>query len=56
MKLKDNVRSILNIIEYLQHNEKQVVLIFLDGEKAFDKLNWLFYLRYQKSWISIRTI
>lgn len=47
--LKDNVRNIINIIEYLEvHNEKQAALIFLDTEKAFDNVSWIFMKRVLK--------
>lgn len=37
MKLKDNVRTTRNVIECLSS-----CAIFLDAEKAFDNLNWVF--------------
>lgn len=44
-KLKDNIRNVLDILEYLdKHNEKQdtdFCFIFLDAEEAFDNLNSL---------------
>lgn len=43
--LKDNIRTVLNVIEYYEkHTEKSVELVFLDAEKAFDNLNWKFML------------
>ena len=45
-QLKDNVRVVLDVTEYLQyHNECQAALIFLDVEKAFDNLNWTFMFK-----------
>uniref|UniRef100_A0A8D0KKR5 Reverse transcriptase domain-containing protein n=1 Tax=Salvator merianae TaxID=96440 RepID=A0A8D0KKR5_SALMN len=40
--MKDNIGTIIDVIEYLEtHNEVQAVL-FLDVEKAFDNLHWNF--------------
>ena len=36
----------IDILEYAQHhNESQIALIFLDAEKAFDNLNWIFMIK-----------
>uniref|UniRef100_A0A803T0D8 Reverse transcriptase domain-containing protein n=1 Tax=Anolis carolinensis TaxID=28377 RepID=A0A803T0D8_ANOCA len=43
-KMKDNVRCILDIIEYYDWNhQKEVALLSIDTEKAFDNLNWSFF-------------
>uniref|UniRef100_A0A670ILN7 Reverse transcriptase domain-containing protein n=1 Tax=Podarcis muralis TaxID=64176 RepID=A0A670ILN7_PODMU len=43
--LKDNVRHVINIIEYLEiKNEVPAALIFIDAEKAFDNVSWAFLL------------
>uniref|UniRef100_A0A670JU36 Reverse transcriptase domain-containing protein n=1 Tax=Podarcis muralis TaxID=64176 RepID=A0A670JU36_PODMU len=42
---KDNVRHILNIIEYLDTRiDVPAALIFIDAEKAFDNVSWEFLL------------
>uniref|UniRef100_A0A670HVE9 Reverse transcriptase domain-containing protein n=1 Tax=Podarcis muralis TaxID=64176 RepID=A0A670HVE9_PODMU len=44
--LKDNVRHVINIIEYLEiNNDIPAALIFIDAEKAFDNVSWLFLLK-----------
>lgn len=43
--MRNNVRMILNVLEnYDAHPEKQLALIFLHAEKAFDNVNWNFML------------
>uniref|UniRef100_A0A803TKB6 Reverse transcriptase domain-containing protein n=1 Tax=Anolis carolinensis TaxID=28377 RepID=A0A803TKB6_ANOCA len=38
---KENIRIILNSIEYYEKNrQKEVAFLFLDAEKAFDSVNW----------------
>uniref|UniRef100_R4GAV9 Reverse transcriptase domain-containing protein n=1 Tax=Anolis carolinensis TaxID=28377 RepID=R4GAV9_ANOCA len=40
-QIKDNIRILIDTIEYYEyHNEKQLALLFIDAEKAFDKINW----------------
>uniref|UniRef100_A0A803TEV0 Reverse transcriptase domain-containing protein n=1 Tax=Anolis carolinensis TaxID=28377 RepID=A0A803TEV0_ANOCA len=40
-QIKDNIRILIDTIEYYEkHNEKQMALLFIDAEKAFDKVNW----------------
>ena len=42
-KLSSNIRTIIDILEYYElHPGKQMMLIFLDAEKAFDNVNWEF--------------
>uniref|UniRef100_A0A803TZ67 Reverse transcriptase domain-containing protein n=1 Tax=Anolis carolinensis TaxID=28377 RepID=A0A803TZ67_ANOCA len=39
--IKNNVRSLVNIIEYYEkHNQKEVAIMTVDAEKAFDRINW----------------
>lgn len=45
-QLKDNVRHIINIIEYLEvKKEVPAALLFIDAEKAFDNVSWQFLLK-----------
>ena len=40
---------ILNILEYYEeHLEKSMAMIFLDVEKVFDNLNWIFMIQQLK--------
>uniref|UniRef100_A0A670JBZ4 Reverse transcriptase domain-containing protein n=1 Tax=Podarcis muralis TaxID=64176 RepID=A0A670JBZ4_PODMU len=44
-QLRNNIRNVINIIEYLSdRGDKQVSLIFVDAEKAFDNVIWEFML------------
>uniref|UniRef100_A0A670Z1A6 Reverse transcriptase domain-containing protein n=1 Tax=Pseudonaja textilis TaxID=8673 RepID=A0A670Z1A6_PSETE len=44
-QIKDNMRVILDTLEYYEvHPEKQMALIFLDAQKAFDNVTWRFML------------
>uniref|UniRef100_A0A670XUF9 Reverse transcriptase domain-containing protein n=1 Tax=Pseudonaja textilis TaxID=8673 RepID=A0A670XUF9_PSETE len=44
-EIKGNMRVILDTVEYYEaHPEKQMALIFLDAQKAFDNVNWQFML------------
>lgn len=40
--LKDNIRTMLNVIEY--YLEKEIGLVFLDAKKSFDNLAWNFMM------------
>lgn len=43
--LRNNVRMIMDVLEYYEtHSEKQLALIFLDAEKAFDNVIWNFLI------------
>uniref|UniRef100_A0A803TZ64 Reverse transcriptase domain-containing protein n=1 Tax=Anolis carolinensis TaxID=28377 RepID=A0A803TZ64_ANOCA len=43
-QMKDNVRCVLDIIEYYEtFHQKEVALVTIDAEKAFDNLNWEFF-------------
>uniref|UniRef100_G1KY48 Reverse transcriptase domain-containing protein n=1 Tax=Anolis carolinensis TaxID=28377 RepID=G1KY48_ANOCA len=40
-QMRENIRNILNAIEYYEKNrQKEIALLFLDAEKAFDNVNW----------------
>lgn len=42
-QMKNNIMNIIDIIEYLEvRNEKVEALMFIDAEKAFDNVSWLF--------------
>lgn len=43
--IKHNLRFILDTLEYYEtHPEKQMALIFLDAQKAFDNVSWQFMI------------
>uniref|UniRef100_A0A670HXI2 Reverse transcriptase domain-containing protein n=1 Tax=Podarcis muralis TaxID=64176 RepID=A0A670HXI2_PODMU len=45
-QIKDNVRHVINIIEYLERrNDIPAALIFIDAEKAFDNVSWHFLIK-----------
>uniref|UniRef100_A0A2D4PW91 Reverse transcriptase domain-containing protein n=1 Tax=Micrurus surinamensis TaxID=129470 RepID=A0A2D4PW91_MICSU len=44
-QIRNNTRIVLNVLEYYKaHPEKQVALIFLDAQKAFNNLSWQFLI------------
>lgn len=38
--MRDNVRQLMNIVAKVQQEETPVVLVFLDVEKAFNRIEW----------------
>lgn len=42
--LRNYLRIIYDMLEYFSHPGKQLAIIFLDSEKAFDNVNWNFLL------------
>lgn len=42
--LKDNIRKVVNIVEWAQSYGNLTVLVFLDAKKAFDRIEW-WYLK-----------
>nr|BAM62877.1 L1-encoded reverse transcriptase-like protein [Protobothrops flavoviridis] len=46
---KRNIRTILDILEFYEsHSDRQVALLFLDAQKAFDNVNWQFMIQQLK--------
>uniref|UniRef100_A0A803TJL4 Reverse transcriptase domain-containing protein n=1 Tax=Anolis carolinensis TaxID=28377 RepID=A0A803TJL4_ANOCA len=44
--LSQNVRTVLNIIEYAEQDpSREIALLFLDAEKAFDNVRWEYMLK-----------
>lgn len=42
-QIRDNVRIIMNVLEYYEtHIDKQLALVFVDAQKAFDRVSWSF--------------
>lgn len=40
----DNIRRLFNLIDISQQQQNNVIIVSLDAEKAFDKVNWTFLL------------
>lgn len=47
--LSNNIRRTLNIIDYAQNNDINLLLLTLDAEKAFDQLLWPFMFEIVRS-------
>lgn len=43
--LKDNIRKVINIIDKAQNEVSPLAFLFLDAEKAFNRIEWQ-YLKY----------
>lgn len=53
--MRNNVRTIMNVLEYYElHIEKQMVLVFLDAEKAFDNVNWAILLKLKQMEVGVK--
>lgn len=40
-KINDNIRFVITALEYINNKKKEVTVISLDAEKAFDNLDWI---------------
>lgn len=50
-QLRNNVRTVLNVIEYFEvHSKRQMALVLLDAKKAFDNVSWNFKLEQLLAW------
>lgn len=47
--LSDNIRQTLDIIDYAQNNDTNLLLLTLDAEKAFDLVSWPFMFEISNS-------
>uniref|UniRef100_R4GAU6 Reverse transcriptase domain-containing protein n=1 Tax=Anolis carolinensis TaxID=28377 RepID=R4GAU6_ANOCA len=42
--IKDNIRIVLDLIEYYEaNNQREMIFLAIDAEKAFDRVNWNFF-------------
>lgn len=46
--VKDNVRKLINIVQKTQQDKNPTLLVFLDAEKVFDRIEWAYL---QKVWV-----
>lgn len=51
--LKDNVRKVINLMEWVQKQKDSMLYIYFDTEKAFDQLDWTFLKQVLIKWRSI---
>lgn len=42
--LKDDIRKVLNVVNKAQQRTVPTKLLYLDAEKAFDKIQWEIYI------------
>ena len=42
--ISENTRTLLDILDYLKQTNKPGILINIDFEKAFDSIEWAFYV------------
>ena len=47
--LADNIRQTLNVMDHAQIEKKDLVLLTLDAEKAFDLVNWTYMFETMRS-------
>ena len=47
--MKSNMRNLINFLEYYENlPAKQVAILFIDVEKAFDNVNWNFMTQLEE--------
>lgn len=47
--MRDNVRKVVDIIDYAKKEHIQMMVFFADTEKGFDRIEWLLYKNNGKS-------
>lgn len=45
-QMHDNIRRTLHIVEQARKDKKSTVLVSIDAEKAFDRVNWKFLYKF----------
>lgn len=43
--MKDNIRKLMNIMNKVQEDKTPIVFVYLDAEKAFDRIEWVYLKR-----------